>query len=174
MKSKQAERWFVPALVLGGLIWIGRALLEFSEPNYWNPRTTLDYVAVVGTSLAFIFLSAVLWGLYHLYPLPASGKQKVWLVGMALAILASAVVGVSNFIEDALGVKALGVMFGYGGLGLMFGLLLATLGAFLQPQIRSRLGWFLLACLVGIAIPDSGGGFVIGIAFWILAWMESR
>ena len=174
IKAQKAGRWFVFVLVLGGLIWIGRSLLEFPEPRYWNPRTPLDYVAVVGTSLAFLSLSAVLWGLYRRYPLPTSVKQKLWLVGMALAILASAVVGVSNFIEDALGVNALGVMFGDGGLSLMLGLLLATIGAFLHPQIRRRLGRFLLACLVGIAFPDSSGGFIVGLAFLILAWMESR
>jgi hypothetical protein len=159
-------------LLLGGLIWVGRAVLEFTSPSYWNPRTALDYVAVVGTSLAFLFLSAALWGLYRLYPLPTSGKQKVWLVGMVLAILVSAIVGVSNFLEDALGVKAIGFVYGFGGLGLMLGLLLATLGAFLHSEIRSRLGWFLLACVAGLALPDSGGWFVVGIAFWILAWME--
>ena len=172
MKPEESKSWFIRVLLIGGLIWVGRALLEYSRPHYWNPRTFLDYVAVVGTSLAFLFLSAALWGLYRLYPLPASGTQKVWLVGVVLAILASAVVGVSNFMEDALGVKAIGFMYGFGGFGTMFGLLLAAFGAFLHSEIRLRLGWFLLACILGIAFPDYGGLFVVGIALWILAWIE--
>jgi len=171
MNPETSKFWFTRVLLIGGLIWIGRAMLEFSRPSYWNPRTFLDYVAVIGTSLAFLFLSAALWGLYRLFPLPTSGKQKVWLVGMVLAILASTMVGISNFFEDALGVNVIGFMYGFGGLGIVVGLLIASIGAFLHTEVRLRLGWFLLACLIGIAFLDSGGGFVVGIAFWILAWM---
>jgi hypothetical protein len=172
MNPKKSKSWFIRVLLIGGLIWIGRAVLEFYEPNYWNPRTALDYVAVVGTSLMYLFLSAALRGLYRRYPLPVSGKQKVWQVGIVLAILATAAVAVSNFIEDALGVKAIWFMYVFGALGTMLGLLLAALGAFLHAETRLRLGWFLLACIVGIAFPDFGSGLVVGIAFWILAWME--
>lgn len=89
MNNKNAIYWFKPVLILGGMIWIGRTVQEFSNPNYWKPITFFDYVAVVGTSLQMLFLSAVLWGLYRLNPLPTSGKQKIWMAGMVIAISAS-------------------------------------------------------------------------------------
>ena len=170
IKSENSIPWLQPVLLLGGLIWIGRALQEFYEPNYWNPVTTCDYIAVVGTSLQMLFLSAVFWGLYRLFPLPASGKQKVWMVGMAIIILASATAGVSNFIEDALGVKTLGFIYGIGSFGLILGYTLAEIGALMHSNIRSRMGGFLLACFVGVGFPDYGSGIVAGFGFWVMAW----
>jgi len=167
--TEKSLSWLNPVLVIAGLVWSGRAAQEFTGPNYWNPRTPLDYTAVIGTSLAFLLLSVALVGLVRRYPLPATGKQKVWLVGMSLAIVATAVVGVSNFGEDAMGVKAFGSLFAFGGIGTVLGLTAATAGAFLHPQIRWRLGWFLLAIIAGFAFLEAGGGFVAGIAFLILA-----
>lgn len=166
--------WLKPILILGGLIWIGRSIQGFYDPNYWRPVTPFDYIAVVGTSLEFLFLSAALWGLYRLYPLPISGKQKIWSAGMGIAILASTATGISNFIEDALGVKELSFMYGVGGFGLIFGLFLSEIGALLHASTRLRVSWFFLACFIGLGFPDFNAGFVTGIAFWFMAWMENR
>ena len=70
MSTEEARTWFIRILLLGGLVWIGRALLWFANPIYWNPSTAIDYLAVVGTSLMFLFLAVVLWALYRLNPLP--------------------------------------------------------------------------------------------------------
>lgn len=153
------------------LVWVGRAALEYADPIYWDPDRLLDYIAILGTSLAFLFLSGILWALYRRNPLPTSIKQQLWREGMVLVIVLAAVVSVSNIVDDALGVKAIEVVYGYGGLGMMLGLLLATLGAFLHDETRFRVGWFLLACVLGIVFADNGGWFVVGFAFWILAWM---
>ena len=48
--------WLKPILLLGSLIWIGRATQELYSTNYWNPVTTFDYIAVVGTTLQMLFL----------------------------------------------------------------------------------------------------------------------
>jgi hypothetical protein len=172
--KKETVPWFKPVLLLGGLIWIGRSALEISGPAYWNPVTTLDYIAVVGTSLQYLFLSAGLWGLYKLYPLSASGKQKIWTAGIVLAGIASAAAGVSNFVEDALGVKEISFVYGIGGFGTILGLLLTEVGALLHSSTRLRVGWFILASFVGLGFPDNYGGFVAGLAFWIMAWQENR
>jgi hypothetical protein len=140
--------------------------------SYYNPRNLLDYTAVIGTTLAYLFLGAALMGLFRQQPLTPSWKQKIWLAGILIAIAAAGAVGISNFTEDALGLKAFGNMFFIGGVGLMFGLLLAAAGAFLHSEFRWRLGLFLLACMVGIAFPDSGGWFVTGAVFLIMGWRK--
>ena len=43
-------------------------------------------------------------------------------------------------------------------------------GAFLFSETRWWMGIFLLACMIGVGFPDSGGGFVTGAAFLIFWW----
>lgn len=89
---------------------------------------------------------------------------------MILAIVASSISSLANFAEDAMGLKSFGELFFLGGVSLMLGLLLSTIGAFLNTGIQ-YLGWFLLACMVGIAFPDNGGWYVMGAAFLIYWWV---
>jgi hypothetical protein len=63
-------------------------------------------------------------------------------------------------------------VFFIGGVGLIVGLLLAAAGAFLHSEYRWRLGLFLLACIVGTSLPDSGGWFVAGASLLVLDWSE--
>lgn len=60
MRNKDVA-WLRPTLLFGGLTWLSRAALEFAQPNYYNPRTLLDYSAVISSTLAYFFLAAVLW-----------------------------------------------------------------------------------------------------------------
>ena len=53
-------RWGTPFLIVGGAVWIIRAGLEVVfQPDYWNPRSAVDYTAVAGTSLALILLTVL-------------------------------------------------------------------------------------------------------------------
>jgi cytochrome c oxidase assembly factor CtaG len=58
---------------------------------------------VIGTTLAYLFLAAALWGLFRQQSRMPSWKQKIWLAGILTAIAAAGAVGFSNFIEDTLG-----------------------------------------------------------------------
>lgn len=57
--------WIKPSLIISGVIWIGRAVLEFAfKPDYWNPRTAIDYLVVIGTSLELLTLALGICGLH--------------------------------------------------------------------------------------------------------------
>lgn len=74
--AQNMVRWGQAVLIAGGLAWIGRAALEIAfRPDYWNPPTAVDYVAVGGFSLALILLGMGLWAI-HLSRHPQTGLRK--------------------------------------------------------------------------------------------------
>jgi hypothetical protein len=160
-------------MFVGGFVWIGRAAQGLFDPDYWNPRTTFDYLAVVGTSIQWLLLSAILWGVYRKYPLPASYKQRIWQIGIIIAVVSAIVVSVSNFVEDAIDISSFGSMYVYSSFGLILGLLLAEIGALLHTNVRVRFGWLIFACFLG-GFDHFGGGFITGFTFLVMGWQEGR
>jgi len=165
------KNWLKFSLAVGGLLWIARTALNFAEPAYYDPQIALDYAAAIGTTLAYLFLSASLWGLSRGHALPA--KWPGWLkqVGMWLAVFAAGVAGIANLFEDVLGLRAFGEAFFFGGMALVSGLFVAAIGSFLQKEQEQWHGLLLLACMSGIAFPDYYGGFLTGAA--LLIWSRS-
>lgn len=139
MDRKLGLRGSVTAvLIIGGLVWIVRAGLDVVfQPDYWNPRTSVDYTAVAGTSLALLLLGLGVW-IIHLKQQPP-GKWHTWLwrMGIMLACGGALVAGIANFGEDWIAIKSLGTFFVIGSLAMFVGLLLAgisLIGATAVPR----------------------------------------
>jgi hypothetical protein len=164
--------WHKPVLIVAGLVWLARAVIALYAPDYWSPRTPLDYAAVVGTSLALALLAVGLWGLYQHNPAPPGRAQTAWRIGVAVACASALTVGVSNFIEDALGVKALGMVWVIGILALLAGLLIAGVSAFWVKGFRWWVGGLLLACAIGLLFTEWNGQFGVGLALLALAVLK--
>lgn len=53
---RKGVSWGKSVLIMGGLVWITRAGIEFVlQPDYWNPQTVADYAPVAGTSFSISF-----------------------------------------------------------------------------------------------------------------------
>ena len=97
--------WIKPSLIISGVIWIGRAVLEFAfNPNYYNPRTPIDYFAVIGTSLELLTLALGVWGIAIMQTTVTKAKF-VWKSGIILICSSATLAGIVNLVEDGLGLK---------------------------------------------------------------------
>ena len=110
----QTAHWYKAALIVAAIFCFARGAMVPFRPDYVSPRTPLDYAAVVGTSLLLLFLAIGLWGFTLHHPAPPSRAQSVWRFSIAIVCLSAATVAVSNFFEDALGFKDLGIVWVYG------------------------------------------------------------
>jgi hypothetical protein len=165
----QPTRWQRPALIAAGLAWLTRAVIGLYRPDYWSPRTPLDYAAVVDTSLALLLLAVGVWGFYLHNPMSPGRAQTVWRLGIAVTCVSAFTIGVSNFIEDALNVKGLGYVWVIGILALLAGLLIAGLSAFWVQGFSRWVGVLFLVCAVGLLFTEANGQFGLGLALLVLA-----
>lgn len=156
--------WRRSALLAAGLAWLARATIGLYRPDYWSPRTTLDYAAVVGTSAALILMALGARGFYQHHPAPPSRAQTAWRVGIPITCISAFTVGVSNFIEDALNVKGLGIVWVIGILALLAGLLISGISAFWLPSFSRWVGILFLVCALGLLFTESNGWFGLGLA----------
>lgn len=169
--SFHQTRWPQPALLTAGLAWLTRAAIGLYEPDYWSPRTPLDYAAVVGTSAALILTALGVWGFYQNYPTPASRAQPVWRIGVFITCVSAFTIGVSNFIEDALNVKDLGLVWVIGIIVLLAGLLSASLSAFFFSR---WVGLLFLVAALGLLFTESNGWFGLGLALLGLSFLKGK
>lgn len=156
-------------LVLAGLAWLARAVMALYGPDYWSPRTPLDYAAGVGTSAALILTAVGVWGFYQHYPAPPGRAQTAWRVGITVTCVSALTIGISNFVEDALNVNGLGYVWVIGILSLTAGLLIAGLSAFWIKGFSRWVGPLFLACAIGLLFTESNGQFGLGLALLTLA-----
>ncbi|MGQ0605029.1 MAG: hypothetical protein ACT4QE_25395 [Anaerolineales bacterium] len=170
----QSTKPYKHILALAGLAWLARAVIALYGPDYWSPRTPLDYAAVVGTSLGLILLALGLWGFYQHNPAPPSRAQTVWRVGVWLACASAFIVGVSNFIEDALNVKGLGYVWAFGILTLTAGLLVAGVSAFWVQGFSRWVGVLFIVCALGLLFAESNGWFGLGLALLALSLIKEK
>jgi hypothetical protein len=161
--------WPQPALLAAGLAWLTRAAIGLYGPDYWSPRTPLDYAAVVGTSAALILTALGVWGFYQQHPAPASRAQPVWRIGVFITCVSAFTIGVSNFIEDALNVKDLGLVWVIGIIALLAGLLIAGLSAFFFSR---WVGLLFLVAALGLLFTEANGQFGVGLALLGLSFLR--
>lgn len=161
--------WAKPVLIAGGMVWLIRAGLALVfQPDYWDPQTLLDYVAVAGTSLGLLLLALGVWGI-HLGRHGQGGLSKLtWSLGIGITCLAAVMVGGANFVEDWFGLKAFGDVFVFGMMFLLVGMILAGQSSLRATDISRWTGWLLLACAVGFGTLDWGGEFVVGTSLVLL------
>ena len=153
-----------PALIAAGLAWLARATIGLYKPDYWSPRTPLDYAAVVGTSLALLLLAVGLWGFYLQNPVSPGRAQTIWRMGIVVACISALTIGLSNFIEDALNVNGLGYVWVIGILALTAGLLIAGLSALWVKEFSRWVGGLLIVCVIGLLFTEANGQFGLGLA----------
>ena len=164
--------WHTPALMAAGLAWLMRAVIGLFGPDYWSPRTPLDYAAVVGTSVALVLTAVGVWGFYQHHPVGPSRAQTVWRIGIVVACVSALTIGVSNFLEDALSVKGLGGVWVIGILSLLAGLLIAGLSAFWIKEFSRWVGALFFICAIGLLFTETNGQFGLGLAMLALAILK--
>ena len=146
---------------LTGIAWAAASLLVTGGAQYWDPITLTDYLAVSLYSAAwFLAAAAVL-----LIAGESSGRAP-HILAMIFAVAAIAV-GAANALEDAFGVRELGVVYVVSFLGALL-TLVAVAVALLRAQPR-RLAGVIAALLVGSAFVTSGGGVIVFGALAALA-----
>lgn len=152
-----------------GCVWAARSLLEFANPDYWDPVTALDWSAVWTYSAALILLAASALLLGRLAP-----TSKVMIAATVVAT-GALVAGLANGIEDGLGVKGLGVVYVIGFVVAWLGL--AALAVMFAIDGRSRLAALVGALFLGVALFTVSGGLIILGALGSIAlaprWFET-
>jgi hypothetical protein len=170
--NPQPAQWHKPALIVAAIFCFARGTMVPFQPDYWSPRTPLDYAAVVGTSLLLLFLAIGLWGFYLQHPATPSRAQVVWRISLAMSCLSAAMVAASNFFEDALGFKDLGIVWVYGVSVLALGLLIASISAFWVQGFPKWVGGLLLVSIVGLYLMESGGLYALGLTLLALGILK--
>ena len=165
--------WMKPTLIGAGIAWLIRGVIAFYDPNYWSPRTSLDYAAVLVTSLALFLMAVGIWGFYLQNPAPASRAQMAWRIGITITCVAALTISVSNFVEDALGVRLLGSVWVTGIVALLIGLLVAGFSALWLNGFSRWVGSLFLVCAAGLLLMESGGMFGIGLALLVLSGLKA-
>jgi hypothetical protein len=143
--------------VLTGLVWTGRSVLEvLAHPDYWDPVTSLDWLAIWSYSLAFALLALTI-------PLLARDSRAGRLVDVtAVAVsLAAVLASVANVVEDAFAVTGASTLYVIGALGTLVGLVALCAGLWLGRRRASAL--VVLLILVGMT------GMVLGMGWLVLA-----
>lgn len=134
-----------------GLTWAGRTLLEFARPAYYDPVTTLDFVAVWSFSCALGLLAVAV-------PLLARDADAGRLT-MVVAIVtgsSSALAAVANGIEDGIGLAAFASLYVPAVLAALVALILTAL-------LLAREGRRRAATVAGLWCAIAGLSFGFGV-----------
>lgn len=138
-----------------GLAWAGRSLLEFAHPEYWNPVTTLDWLAVWSFSACLLLLApSLVW-------LGAVTESRPVITVAVVVAIAAVAAGVANAVEDGLGIKALGTVYVLGAMTVAFGLL-ALAAVVYRAGYRRLAGVVVVLFVGGVAFVAGGGLLVLG------------
>jgi hypothetical protein len=140
-----------------GLVWAGRSLLELAGPDYWDPVTPLDHLAVYSFSAAWMLLAVSVLVLGRLVP-----RRGVVLTTTVVAV-AAFLAGTANAIEDGLGLKTWGALYVVGSLTAWLGLL--PLAYLLWRGGPTRLAIAPTLTFLGFAMLPIGGGLLV-LAGW--------
>lgn len=146
--------WFAIAGVLGVVRWV----LEFSDPQYFDPESVLDYTTVLAQSAAGVATGVALLMLWRNPPVRRGS------ILLAIAGLAAITHGMGNLLEDALDVESGELAFLLGGIVMMLALLGAGVSAL---TVKSPLRWSGLFLAVGA----TGGLLGAGLLSMGLAWL---
>jgi hypothetical protein len=145
--------------VVIGLTWAVHSAVGFTNPNYGDPVTLLDWLSVLSFSAGLAALAPGGWLITEL-----SGGARF--VGTAATVLGigGIVAAVGNFVEDGLGLKAWGDVFASGLLGVLAALI-ALVGILLFSR-RFALATLAAATFAGLMLSAEAGGFLI-LAAWL-------
>jgi hypothetical protein len=145
--------------VLVGVLWAVRSLQSFTEPNFTDPESASDWLAVVTVSLALALLPASMASLVGL----SQRDNRTSRVLLVIAALGALTAAIANVFEDGLGVDAAGSVY-YGSILLLMLTMLALAGVLFANSPRWP-GVVVLATLIGLVLLEAGGGVLI-----LLVW----
>ena len=146
-----------------GVVWCVRSLQSFADPQYEDPVSASDWLAVLS-------LSAALFALALALPLLAQmiGGRPVFRVSLVPAV-GAALAGLGNLLEDALQIGFAGLFYGVGAGLTGVGLIALTVAIAVFGRGRRRLlAAVPAATLIGWSLFESGGGVLI-LAAWLAA-----
>lgn len=171
--EKKVVLWGKPTLIVGGIVWIVRAGIGILlEPDYWSPKTAVDFTAVLGTSLSFFLLALGIWAIHLGRGEMDPVRKWVWRVGVAMSCGAAVLVALSNLFEDFFGIRGFGSVFVFSAVAVVAGLVLMAIGAIGARDISRWTGFLLFVCAFGWVLFDSGGGFAVGVALILLGFLN--
>lgn len=144
-----------------GLAVAGRTLLEFAQPQYYDPVTTLDYVAVWSFSLALGLLALAI----VLLARDAQAGRLTTVVAIVTGS-AAALAAVANSIEDGIGLPAFASLYVPAAMITMVGL--PAFAVLLAREGRRRAaivaGWW--CAVTGVSL---GFGVLVLVGSWLAA-----
>lgn len=138
-----------------GLVWTGRSLLAvIADPQYYDPVTTIDWIAVWTSSLGFVLFAAAV-------PLLArEAHAGRMLPGIAWIVAAGALLAaLANGMEDGVGIESWGSLYVVGSLTTVFGLIGA--GAVLWSRQRPTHALVVVLWLAGLVMHSAGFGVLV-------------
>ncbi len=137
-----------------GLAWTFRSLLEVvAQPDYWEPVTTIDWIAVWSYSLAFGLLAIAAPLLAH----QAGSRMMVLVIAWVVAAGALAT-AIANGIEDGVGVESWGSVYVASVMVTLIALI--VLAAALWIDQRPRYGGVVLLWTIGFVLVTTPFGCV--------------
>ena len=143
-----------PAVMIAfGIVWTFRSLLEVvAHPDFWDPVTLIDHLAVWSYSLGFALLAGAVLALVR----QAGGGRAAWLAAAGTASMALLAAG-ANVVEDALDVDRASTAYVVGALGTVVGLLSLTVALAVRRWRHAAVAglW-----LIGVPMVTSGFGFL--------------
>lgn len=145
-----------------GLVWAGRSLLGvLLHPDYWDPVTTVDFIAVWSWSLAFALTAVAV-------PLIArdAGAGRLASVTSVVVGVCAALAALGNIMEDAFGQSTWSTVYVIGALGTLLGLIALAVLLAIARRPPSALAVFLI--VAGMAMSSSGLG-VLALAGTVIA-----
>lgn len=163
--------WFI----LSGVLVAGRAVVELTEPVYWNPVSIIDYAAAILTTVAWVVtgVAFILWWQSK----PARRVAVLLLVSGA----GTAVSGVGNLLEDVFDIEFGEFLFTFGGMVGAIAILGAAILWLTVSDVMRWSGLFLVFFVAGSVFPDNGGQFLsalsllaLGLWLWLVRSRSQR
>ncbi len=155
----------IPAVV--GIAFGARGLLWLTGPSTWDPGSALDWLAVIGWSLALLSLVPGTWLLIAMV-----GPARSIVITGSLVVTAALLAGITNILANGLGIEMFVVMYALGGLTLA-----VALAAFSVALAVARQAWLSLIPLLtvtGLLATQLGGLFLVAATWLALAWRMRR
>ena len=137
-----------------GLTWTFRSVLEVvAHPDYWEPVTSIDWIAVWSYSLAFVLLAIAAPVLAQ-----QAGPRRTVLAPAWVVAAGALVTAIANGIEDGVGIESWGSVYVAAVLITLLGLV--VLAAALLMVQRPRYAGVVVLWTVGFALVTTPFGFV--------------
>jgi len=156
------------ASAVAGLVSLTGFLVGLSDPVYYSPETSIDYLAAV-LNTAGPFAAAV--ALLIWWKVTPVRRGAILILAAATAAFA---LGLGNLLEDIVGLEWAGDLFFYGGFAMFATTALAGLMALTVNERWRWSGLFLLAIAAGLGFDSALIWGVAWLALAVAVWRVSE